>query len=184
MLVTTAPYWHISQHCEGIYFTFLRTRSYGEHVLQVYGFMAIVLCLLLASLCVIKKVCLYTFQMFTIFNEKNLYCRQRQEDERFKKIDAKRGGRGFVWDTLPLDFAVLHIPFPWHHDFWVVLYGLSLQSSVPSSSNRSIALASTFRSVRYLDVKLYHSHPQQSFLQVSLYIPYNPYTLCFEFHWY
>jgi len=41
----------------------------------VYGFMAVVLCLLLASLCVIKK---------------------RQEDERFKKIDAKRGGRGFV----------------------------------------------------------------------------------------
>jgi len=41
----------------------------------VYGFMAIVLCLLLASLCVIKK---------------------RREDERFKKIDAKRGGRGFV----------------------------------------------------------------------------------------
>jgi len=41
----------------------------------IYGFMAIVLCLLLASLCVIKK---------------------RQEAERFKKIDAKRGGRGFV----------------------------------------------------------------------------------------
>jgi hypothetical protein len=41
----------------------------------IYGFMAIVLCLLLATLCVIKK---------------------RQEDERFKKIDAKRGGRGFV----------------------------------------------------------------------------------------
>jgi len=41
----------------------------------VYGYMAIVLCLLLTSLCVIKK---------------------RQEDERFKKIDAKRGGRGFV----------------------------------------------------------------------------------------
>jgi hypothetical protein len=41
----------------------------------VYGFMAIVLCLLLATLCVIKK---------------------RQEEERFKKIDAKRGGRGFV----------------------------------------------------------------------------------------
>jgi len=41
----------------------------------IYGFMAIVLALLLASLCVIKK---------------------RQEDERFKKIDAKRGGRGFV----------------------------------------------------------------------------------------
>jgi len=41
----------------------------------VYGFMAVILCLLLASLCVIKK---------------------RQEDERFKKIDAKRGGIGFV----------------------------------------------------------------------------------------
>jgi len=41
----------------------------------IYGFMAIILSLLLASLCVIKK---------------------RQEDERFKKIDAKRGGRGFV----------------------------------------------------------------------------------------
>lgn len=41
----------------------------------VYGYMAIVLCLLLASLCVIKK---------------------RQEDERFRRIDAKRGGRGFV----------------------------------------------------------------------------------------
>jgi len=41
----------------------------------VYGFMAIVLSLLLASLCVIKK---------------------RHEAERFKKIDAKRGGRGFV----------------------------------------------------------------------------------------
>lgn len=41
----------------------------------VYGYMAIVLCLLLVSLCVIKK---------------------RQEDERFKKIDAKRGGGGFV----------------------------------------------------------------------------------------
>jgi len=41
----------------------------------VYGFMAIVVCLLLATLCVIRK---------------------RQEDERFKKIDAKRGGQGFV----------------------------------------------------------------------------------------
>ncbi|KAJ6618291.1 tetraspanin Pls1 family [Mycena sp. CBHHK59/15] len=41
----------------------------------IYGFMAIVLSLLVASLCVIKK---------------------RQEEERFKKIDAKRGGRGFV----------------------------------------------------------------------------------------
>jgi len=42
---------------------------------SIYGFMAIIICLLLATLCVIKK---------------------RQEDERFKKIDAKRGGRGFV----------------------------------------------------------------------------------------
>jgi len=42
---------------------------------MIYGFMAIVLGLFLASLCVIKM---------------------RQEEERFKKIDAKRGGRGFV----------------------------------------------------------------------------------------
>jgi len=41
----------------------------------IYGFMAIVLGLFLCSLCVIKV---------------------REEDERFKKIDAKRGGRGFV----------------------------------------------------------------------------------------
>jgi len=41
----------------------------------IYAYMAITICLLLATCCVIKK---------------------RQEDERFKKIDAKRGGRGFV----------------------------------------------------------------------------------------
>jgi len=41
----------------------------------VYGFMGVILCLLLATLCVIKR---------------------RQEEERFKKIDEKRGGRGFV----------------------------------------------------------------------------------------
>jgi len=41
----------------------------------IYGYMAIILCLLLASLCVINK---------------------RKEDERFKRIDAKRGGHGFV----------------------------------------------------------------------------------------
>ncbi|KNZ75305.1 hypothetical protein J132_03515 [Termitomyces sp. J132] len=41
----------------------------------IYGYMAVVLCLLLASICVINK---------------------RQEDERFRKIDEKRGGRGFV----------------------------------------------------------------------------------------
>jgi len=53
--------------------------SFGDTTLNnvftsVYGFMAIILCLLLASLCVIKK---------------------RQEEERFKRIDAKRG-RAFV----------------------------------------------------------------------------------------
>jgi len=42
---------------------------------SIYGFMAVVLGLFLASLCVINK---------------------RKEDERFKKIDAKRGGGGFV----------------------------------------------------------------------------------------
>lgn len=46
-----------------------------ECIRTVYGFMAIVIGLFLASLCVIKK---------------------REEEERFKKIDAKRGGSGFV----------------------------------------------------------------------------------------
>jgi hypothetical protein len=41
----------------------------------IYGYMLAALPLILATLCVIKK---------------------RQEDERFKKIDSKRGGRGFV----------------------------------------------------------------------------------------
>lgn len=41
----------------------------------VYGFMAVIVCLFLTTVCVINK---------------------RMEDERFKKIDAKRGGRGFV----------------------------------------------------------------------------------------
>lgn len=41
----------------------------------IYGFMAVVITLFLATMCVIKR---------------------RQEEERFKKIDAKRGGRGFV----------------------------------------------------------------------------------------
>jgi len=41
----------------------------------IYGFMAVVVCLFMASLCVIKK---------------------RQEDERIRKIDEKRGGRGFA----------------------------------------------------------------------------------------
>ena len=42
---------------------------------SVYGFVVVLVCLFIASLCVIKK---------------------RQEAERFRKIDAKRGGRGFV----------------------------------------------------------------------------------------
>ncbi|KAJ3522046.1 hypothetical protein NM688_g8933 [Phlebia brevispora] len=41
----------------------------------IYGYMAILICLFLASLCVIN---------------------QRNETERFKRIDAKRGGKGFV----------------------------------------------------------------------------------------
>jgi len=41
----------------------------------VYGFMAVVICLFLATLCVIKT---------------------KTEKERFRKIDAKRGGGGFV----------------------------------------------------------------------------------------
>jgi len=57
-----------------------RITAFTDYALEntfttIYGFMAVVLSLLVASLCVIKK---------------------RQEEERFKKIDAKRGGRGFV----------------------------------------------------------------------------------------
>jgi hypothetical protein len=59
--------------------------------------MAIIICLLLASLCIIKKVRSYTIPLFNIsFNDYHPSHQQRQEDERFKKIDAKRGGRGFV----------------------------------------------------------------------------------------
>jgi len=42
---------------------------------SIYGFAAVIIGLFLATMCVIKK---------------------REETERFKKIDAKRGGRGFV----------------------------------------------------------------------------------------
>jgi hypothetical protein len=42
---------------------------------SIYGFMAIIISLFLASMCVIKV---------------------RMEEERFRKIDEKRGGRGFV----------------------------------------------------------------------------------------
>jgi len=41
----------------------------------IFGFTTIIICVFLATLCVIKK---------------------REEQERFRKIDAKRGGRGFV----------------------------------------------------------------------------------------
>jgi len=61
--------------------------------------MAIVLCLLLASLCVIKKVWIARYLLLWCSSRLNLLP-QRQEDERFKKIDAKRGGRGFVWSHL------------------------------------------------------------------------------------
>jgi len=54
--------------------------AYTDYALEntfsaIYAFMVPVMGLLLASICVIYK---------------------RKEDERFKKIDAKRGGRGFV----------------------------------------------------------------------------------------
>ncbi|TFY65465.1 hypothetical protein EVG20_g5582 [Dentipellis fragilis] len=50
-------------------------KSLNDVFTSVYGFMAVVICLFLTSLCVIKV---------------------RQEAERFKVIDAKRGGGGFV----------------------------------------------------------------------------------------
>jgi len=54
--------------------------DYADYALNntftsTYGFMAVAISFLLITLCVIRK---------------------REEDERFKKIDAKRGGRGFV----------------------------------------------------------------------------------------
>lgn len=42
---------------------------------MVYGYMGVIICLFLTTLCIIKR---------------------RQEEERFRKIDEKRGGRGFV----------------------------------------------------------------------------------------
>jgi len=54
--------------------------TYADYTLNniftsIYGFQAIILCFFLATICVIKK---------------------RHEDERFRKIDAKRGGLPFV----------------------------------------------------------------------------------------
>ena len=64
--------------------------------------MAVVIGLFLATMCVIKRVsrCL----PLSLATAVRCACRsrlfdldlQRQEEERFKKIDAKRGGRGFV----------------------------------------------------------------------------------------
>ncbi|KIY45395.1 hypothetical protein FISHEDRAFT_66971 [Fistulina hepatica ATCC 64428] len=54
--------------------------GYGDAIMNgcftyIYSYISIILSLILATLCVIKK---------------------RKEDERFKRIDAKRGGGGFV----------------------------------------------------------------------------------------
>lgn len=76
------------QHCEGFTGKIQRWLILS----QVYGYMAIVLCLLLVSLCVIKKVTSSYLDCYSAIH----FDLQRQEDERFKKIDAKRGGGGFV----------------------------------------------------------------------------------------
>jgi hypothetical protein len=59
----------------------------------IYGFVAIVIGLFLASLCVIKKV-RHSLIFGRVINIDAWH--QRDEEERFKRIDAKRGGRGFV----------------------------------------------------------------------------------------
>lgn len=62
---------------------------------QIYGFMAITVCLMLASVCVINKVRRATLP-FRPSSSHLVIAVQRKEDERFRKIDAKRGGKGFV----------------------------------------------------------------------------------------
>lgn len=57
----------------------------------MYGFMAVVIGLFLANMCVIKKV-----SNTNLFVLTGADTQQRQEEERFEKIDAKRGGHGFV----------------------------------------------------------------------------------------
>ncbi|KAG9318118.1 hypothetical protein JVU11DRAFT_185 [Chiua virens] len=57
----------------------------------IYGFMSIVIGFFLANMCVIKSVSRINFSAPTEADAK-----QRQEQARFEKIDAKRGGRGFV----------------------------------------------------------------------------------------
>jgi len=56
-------------------FTGLADTLLNETFTTIWGFTAITSCLFIATLCVMKK---------------------RQETERFRRIDAKRGGRGFV----------------------------------------------------------------------------------------
>jgi len=56
-------------------FTGLADTLLSETFTTIWGFTAITTCLFIATLCVMKK---------------------RQETERFRRIDAKRGGRGFV----------------------------------------------------------------------------------------
>ena len=58
--------------------------------------MAIVIGLFLASLCVIKKVRYANLlnHLHHLMTTRSHF--QRQEEERFKKIDAKRGGHGFA----------------------------------------------------------------------------------------
>ena len=59
--------------------------------------MAVVIGLFVATLCVIARVRRFllrcTVRLLTCYFLSGL---QREEEERFKKIDAKRGGRGFV----------------------------------------------------------------------------------------
>jgi len=56
-------------------FTGLADNLLNETFTTIWGFTAITSCLFISTLCVMKK---------------------RQETERFRKIDTKRGGRGFV----------------------------------------------------------------------------------------
>lgn len=63
----------------------------------IYGYMAIVILLFLASICVIYKVCALTGSSYIRFSSTliSMFV-QRHEEQRFRKIDEKRGGRGFV----------------------------------------------------------------------------------------
>lgn len=58
--------------------------------------MAVVIGLFLATMCVIKRVSRLQHVLNLYMLTSGVVCPQRDEEERFKKIDAKRGGRGFV----------------------------------------------------------------------------------------